>query len=656
MRLLDFVEQDHRVRVPLHLLGELPALFVPHVPRRRADQLADRVLLHVLRHVEADERMVAAEQQVGQGARQLGLADTRRPEEQEAAHRARRRLQARPRPPDGAGHGRNGPILADDAVVQLLFHPEQLVALVLVDRGEGHPRPLRDDLVDLGAADRHAAMTRRDVELLADELQVLASHDFLLAEELGALEVLLRDRTLHLLDRHPDVPVDLAELLAEARLAQLGPRPGLVEQVDGLVGQEPVGDVAARLVDRGLERLTRVVHVMERLVALLDAEQDLDRLALAGRIDLDGLEAALERPVLLDVLAVLGGGRRPDAPDLAPRQRGLEDVGGVQRAFGRPGPHQRVQLVDEHDDVRVLDQLLHDRLQALFELPAILRARDDQRDVEGENPLVGQEVRHVADGDLLRQTFDDGGLADAGLADEDGVVLGAAAEHLLDALDLRLAPDQRVEGTLERRLAQVAAELREQRRLLDPRHRRLLVEERDDVLAHGGEAHALLHEDGRGDRLLLTEDAEQEMLGPDVVVRQLIGFLGRELQHALGLGAEGNLDRGRDLLAEDRAALDLLADGFEGEVRARENPARQPLALADQAQQQVLGLDRDTAQLAGLIPGEEEDAPRSFCIPLEHVVPWKNSRRLAWGAVCRHYTGCSSAGRPREHPCRQSVA
>jgi hypothetical protein len=64
------------------------------------------------------------------------------------------------------------------------------------------------------------------------------------------------------------------------------------------------------------------------------------------------------------------------------------------------------------------------------------------------------------------------------------------------------------------------------------------------------------------------------MLGSDVVVEQAIRFFGRELQHALGFRAERDLDGGRDLLAEHRAAFDFLADVFEGEMRARENPAR----------------------------------------------------------------------------------
>ena len=64
----------------------------------------------------------------------------------------------------------------------------------------------------------------------------------------------------------------------------------------------------------------------------------------------------------------------------------------------------------------------------------------------------------------LGQALDDGGLADAGLADEHRVVLGAAGQHLHDALDLALAPDDRVELLLARELGEVATELVEHER------------------------------------------------------------------------------------------------------------------------------------------------------------------------------------------------
>ena len=55
--------------------------------------------------------------------------------------------------------------------------------------------------------------------------------------------------------------------------------------------------------------------------------------------------------------------------------------------------------------------------------------------------------------------FDDRGLADAGLADQDGVVLGAAGEDLDHAADLVVAADDRVELAVLGVLREVAAEL-----------------------------------------------------------------------------------------------------------------------------------------------------------------------------------------------------
>jgi hypothetical protein len=58
------------------------------------------------------------------------------------------------------------------------------------------------------------------------------------------------------------------------------------------------------------------------LVAVAQALEDLDGLLGGRRVDVDRLEAALERPVLLDVLAVLVEGRGADALDLSAGEGG----------------------------------------------------------------------------------------------------------------------------------------------------------------------------------------------------------------------------------------------------------------------------------------------------------------------------------------------
>jgi len=73
VRLLDLVEQHHRIGFAAHGLGELSALFVTHVAGGRADEAAHGELLHEFRHVDADERLLVAEEEFRQRAGQFRL-------------------------------------------------------------------------------------------------------------------------------------------------------------------------------------------------------------------------------------------------------------------------------------------------------------------------------------------------------------------------------------------------------------------------------------------------------------------------------------------------------------------------------------------------------------------------------------------------------
>ena len=185
---------------------------------------------------------------------------------------------------------------------------------------------------------------------------------------------------------------------------------------------------------------------MVRLVPLLEPTQDRDRVGDGRLADEHRREAALERGVLLDVLAVLVERRRADAAQLAAREHRLQQVRGVDRAFGGAGADDRVQLVDEqHDAAVALLDLGEHGLQPLFELAAVLRAGEQRADVERPDLPVLEPFRHVAGDDPLGEPFGDRGLADAGLADQHRVVLRAAREDLDDAADLLVAADHRVE-------------------------------------------------------------------------------------------------------------------------------------------------------------------------------------------------------------------
>ncbi len=163
-----------------------------------------------------------------------------------------------------------------------------------------------------------------------------------------------------------------------------------------------------------------------RLVALLETTQDRDRVLGRGLLDEHRREAALERGVLFDVLAVLIQCRRADAAQLAAGQHRLEEIRRVDCSLGSAGPDDRVQLVDEEDHpAGALPDLGEHGLEPFFELAAVLRAGEQRADVERPDAPVLESLGDVAGDDPLGQALGDRRLADARLADQNRVVLRA---------------------------------------------------------------------------------------------------------------------------------------------------------------------------------------------------------------------------------------
>ena len=88
---------------------------------------------------------------------------------------------------------------------------------------------------------------------------------------------------------------------------------------------------------------------------------------------------------------------------------------------------------------------------------------DHQGEVEGDNLLVAQDFRHVTRGNFLGEAFDNRGLTDPGLTDEDRVIFRPAAENLDDPLNLAFAADDWVKATVAGYFGQITTECFESR-------------------------------------------------------------------------------------------------------------------------------------------------------------------------------------------------
>src|SRR5260370_11928341 len=292
-----------------------------------------------------------------------------------------RRLETCARAADGTGEGRDGLLLRDDAFVELFFHAEELLGFFFLDAGDGNAGPAADYVVDVFAAcDTGCRVV--EVVLVAQSTQSFALLALLVGVEARLLELVVGDGRVHAVDDELDALLDFGDLFWKRRLAELDARAGFVDEVDGLVRQEAIGDVAVGVRHRKLDGCIGVADGVEFYVAVLDAHDDLDGVGLVGRGNFDGLEAAFEGAILLDGLAIFSGRGCAYALDFAAAQGGLEDVGGVERALGRSRTDEGVELVDEDDGVLIFHQLFHDGLEALFKLAAVLGAGDDEREVE----------------------------------------------------------------------------------------------------------------------------------------------------------------------------------------------------------------------------------------------------------------------------------
>ena len=203
----------------------------------------------------------------------------------------------------------------------------------------------------------------------------------------------------------------------------------------------------------------------------------------------------------------------------------------------------------------------------------------------------------------------------------------------------RLATDHRVELLLASELREVATELVEDlavalvagRLFLGAgaggrRGLRLALalaalvagEQLDDLLAHAAEIGAELDEHLCGDALALADEAEEDVLGADVVVAELQRLAQRQLEDLLRTRRERDVARRRRAALTDDL-LDLAAHGLERDAERLEGLGGDALALVDQPEQDVLGADVAVVQQTGFFLREHHDSPSPVGEAFEHV-------------------------------------
>lgn len=291
-----------------------------------------------LAHVDLDQGVVVAEQEVGERLRELRLTDTGRAGEDERARGTLGILQTCTRTTDRLRDGLDRLFLADDPLVQFLFHAEQTSGLLLGELEDGDTGPVAQNLGDLLVVDLGNDVQVARTPLLLT-LSALSNEGLLLVTQVRSLlEVLRVDRGLLLATRVGDAIVEFAQVRRCSHPTDAHSRARLVDEVDRLVRQEAVVDVAVGQRRRCHESTVRDGDTVVSLVAVTKTLEDLDGV-LDGRLaHLNGLETTLEGSILLDVLAVLVERGGTDGLQLTASKLGLEDGAASIAPSAAPAP------------------------------------------------------------------------------------------------------------------------------------------------------------------------------------------------------------------------------------------------------------------------------------------------------------------------------
>ena len=149
MCLFDLIKQHHTVRAAAHGFGQLSALVMAQITRRRTQQPGSGVLLLILRHIKFEQGFFAAEPADRQRPGKSRFAHSRGAKKQHGTHGPARLAKTGAAAPDGTSHRSHSPALAHDLGVEPLFQLIQPFPLLLAYPLHRHTAGLRHHTGDI---------------------------------------------------------------------------------------------------------------------------------------------------------------------------------------------------------------------------------------------------------------------------------------------------------------------------------------------------------------------------------------------------------------------------------------------------------------------------------------------------------------------------
>jgi len=144
-------------------------------------------------------------------------------------------------------------------------------------------------------------------------------------------------------------------------------------------------------------------------------------------------------------------------------------------------------------------------------------------------------------------------------------------------------------------------------------------EHADDLVADRLQAGAEVEQDASGNPIVLSDQAEQDVFGLDVVVAPDERLAQGNPQNLLRTRCERDLTTASDFVAVADDAHDRRAHTVDRNAQALEYASSETLILAQQAEEDVLRPDVIVSECPRLVQGKNDHAPGPLREPFEHT-------------------------------------
>ena len=331
----------------------------------------------------------------------------------------------------------NGLLLSDDMTVHPILKGQQVLVSPEQDLFGRNPGPGGDHLGHIRIPDNGSALF---LGTLADEFVA----QFLISLLNGCQQF------GRIFDAFPN--------LSDAQFAPAG---RFIQEVNGLIREFPVRDIADRVVNRCGQGLIGNGHMVELFVPVPDSLKDSQCLCPGGFIDVNPLKPSGQCHVFFKILAVLRPCRRSDDPHVSPGQRRLQHVSGIHGTICPAAAHHHVNLINEQDGIGIFLQGIHQARHAVLKIPPEFGSGHQPGHIQCIDFQIFHGRRNLVHDDLLCQSFHHRRFPDAGFTDEERIVLGLLSQHLNNGIDFLFAADHGFKAHFSGFLCQIARVLAE---------------------------------------------------------------------------------------------------------------------------------------------------------------------------------------------------